>query len=65
MNKIITAIAIMDEKGRGNAEGNSIMLWEKDWNALRKLLLEIYIHQQAEAVEAGATIVGAVIDRLG
>jgi hypothetical protein len=35
------AIAIMDEKGSRNPEGNSMELWEKDWNVLRDLLVQI------------------------
>jgi hypothetical protein len=37
---LVDAIAIMDEKGRRNPEGNSYMLWEKDWNNLRAILLK-------------------------
>jgi len=43
MNKEIAteAIAIMDDNGRKNEEGNSTMLWDEDWNNLRQLLLDI------------------------
>lgn len=36
------ALTIMDEKGKRNAENNSRMLWFKDWDHLRELLLEAY-----------------------
>lgn len=32
-----TAIAIMDEKGR--SDGNNRMLWARDWEHLRELLI--------------------------
>ena len=31
----------MDEKGRINPEGNSVMLWDKEWNELRGALFKI------------------------
>lgn len=36
----VEALDIMDVKGRHNPEGNSIMLWEKDWDRLRAILQE-------------------------
>lgn len=30
------ALAIMDEKGRRSHLGDSIMLWDKDWQTLRQ-----------------------------
>lgn len=35
----VAALDIMD-KGRHNPEGNSTMLWDRDWNRLRAILLE-------------------------
>jgi len=32
---LVDAIVIMDESGRKNPEGNSTMLWERQWNDLR------------------------------
>lgn len=39
-DKLIQAIAVMDEKGRANEEDNSYMLWKKDWYLVRELLLD-------------------------
>lgn len=36
---ILAAIQTMDEKGRKNLEGNSLMLWEKEWDSMRSSLL--------------------------
>ncbi len=38
---LVEAIAIMDEKGRTNPEGNSQMLFNDWWNRLRDILLNI------------------------
>ena len=48
MNKILAAITIMDEKWRINPEGNSVMLWDKDWLALREILVQILNAQESE-----------------
>lgn len=32
------AIQTLDEKGRKNVEGNSLMLWEKEWDSMRNSL---------------------------
>lgn len=37
---LITALYIMDEKGRGNKEGDSQMLWNKDWDDLRLAIMD-------------------------
>lgn len=47
--RLHNCIDIMDEKGCKNPEGNSLMLWEKDWNTLRRILFE----GLAEPAEAG------------
>uniref|UniRef100_A0A6M3IH75 Uncharacterized protein n=1 Tax=viral metagenome TaxID=1070528 RepID=A0A6M3IH75_9ZZZZ len=36
---LIEALDIMDTHGRRNPEGNSIMLWEREWDQLRSILL--------------------------
>lgn len=38
-DNVKTAISIMDEKGRGNPEGNSKMLWDQEWDQVRELLV--------------------------
>ena len=38
---IVNALSIMDEKGRKNQEGNSTMLWNKDWDKLRFMLFAL------------------------
>jgi hypothetical protein len=35
VQELMDAITIMDEKGRGNAEGNSTMLWDNYWDMVR------------------------------
>lgn len=36
----VTALAIMDEKGGSQAQGGYEMLWTRDWEWLRGLLLD-------------------------
>lgn len=38
---LVEALDIMDSKGRHSPEGNSMMLWNKDWSRLRAILFEI------------------------
>mgnify|MGYP000921766057 CR=1 FL=1 len=37
-DELKNAVGFMDDKGRGNAENNSTMLWNDDWERLRSLL---------------------------
>jgi hypothetical protein len=37
--KLISAIALMDEKGKRDSSGSSYLLWEENWDELRGLLL--------------------------
>jgi len=53
--RIVEALAVMDGKGRRNPEGNSYMLWEKDWNCLRRLLLALAA-QPAPAVDVAEVV---------
>ena len=36
------SLAIMDEKGKRNPEDNAEMLWDKDWEHLRELILDCH-----------------------
>ncbi len=46
-DNLVKALAIIDEKGRGDGSG-SMMLWEHDWRYLRELLLETVDDVKAE-----------------
>lgn len=37
---LVTALYIMDDKGRSNVDDNSKMLWNKDWDRLRMELID-------------------------
>lgn len=36
--RLVCDTALMDERGRGNQENNSVMLWKREWDELRKSL---------------------------
>ena len=38
--ELVFAISIMDESGKLNAEGNSRMLWEREWDTVRQCLFD-------------------------
>jgi hypothetical protein len=38
MRKLVTALALMDDRGRSDGQ-DSRMLWEAEWKELRRLLL--------------------------
>jgi len=40
-DQLIDALDIMDTKGRRNQENNSILLWSKDWDRLRGILMRM------------------------
>ena len=40
-DQLIDALDIMDTKGRRNQENNSILLWSKDWDRLRGILIRM------------------------
>lgn len=37
---LVEALDIMDSNGRHNPDGNSMMLWDKEWERLRQILLQ-------------------------
>ena len=48
---LIEALAVMDDCGRSNDEGNSMMLWEGQWNDVRNrlyLILKILKEMRGE-----------------
>lgn len=39
--RLLSAIDIMDKKGRRSAAGDSVLLWGREWSELRAILLTV------------------------
>ena len=49
IEKIKSLITLLDTKGRGNPENNSVMLWKHEWDELRRGLHHLLIAAQCKA----------------